>query len=160
MENKKVKLRDKLSDGWLQVNIVFEILGKPKEHIIEVLNAMIKKLGEQEYVEIIEKKVHDPHEVKPDEKKGQKEVLFSSFAELEIVVKTFHNLVEIIFDYMPASVEVIKPNDLKFKLNEANAVLNDLTARLHQYHMAARTLQVERTLLANKLKSVLDKEKK
>jgi len=145
MEKLEVRVRECLAKGWLEVNILFEILGSPKEHIIEVLNLLIKKIGEEKGVIVVKNKVHEAHLAK------HAETFFSSFAEVEIVVEDLKKLIEIVFDYMPSSVEIVSPPDLKFELSGANGLLNDLATRLHQYDTLVRAIRAERDLFKEKL---------
>ncbi|MEM1535844.1 MAG: hypothetical protein QXQ82_01490 [Candidatus Pacearchaeota archaeon] len=147
-----MKLKEKIAEGWLHVHLIFEVLGRPKEHIVEVLNLLIKKLGETKDVEILKSKVHEAKLIESKEEKLQE--LYSSFAEVEIIVKNIAKLIEIIFDYMPSSIEIISPKDLKLGLSDANALLNDLATRLHYQNMTLNALRAERDILVAKLKEL------
>ncbi|MEM4703089.1 MAG: hypothetical protein QXP53_01235 [Candidatus Pacearchaeota archaeon] len=154
-----MELSDRIAKGWIRTFLLFEIIGKPKEHIIEVLNLLVKKLGELKGVHVINSKIHDAKKVagQSQETKEKLEEVFSSFAEVEILAEKLSKIIEIIFDYMPSSIEISEPKDLKINLSDANALLNDLATRLHQYHMATHALKAERDIL---FKRVLDMKKK
>ncbi|UCD21101.1 MAG: hypothetical protein JSW08_00955 [archaeon] len=146
------ELKDKLAKGWLHVYMLFEIIGKPKEHITDVLNTIIKKLGEEKNVNIVKSKSHEAKPAKDSEE------MFSSFAEVEVVTVNMARVMEIIFDYMPSSVEILHPKNLKFNLSDANGLLNDLSMRLHKLNMLTRTLIAQREALKNKIKETQDKK--
>jgi len=149
---------EKIVKGWLKVNLLFEIMGRPKEHLIEVLNLLIKRLGEEKQVEILKDKVHEAKQVPKKDPKGQD--IFSSFAEVEILVDKMSNLIGLVFDYMPSSIEIVSPSDLKMVLNDANALLNDFAMKLHSYYMTVNTLQAERDILSAKLAEIEKQSKK
>src|SRR3989338_6049059 len=85
----------------LRCKIIIEILGKPKEHVEKTI---------RDYVETIKKDsgfiVMNSDFADADEKEGG---LWASFVELDIVIKGLPKLIAFCFDYMPSSVEILKP---------------------------------------------------
>lgn len=147
-----MEAKEKIMKGWLHTHLIFEVLGRPKEHILEVLDLLIKRLGETKNVEILKSKIHEAKVVKSQEQtQNRVQELYSSFAEVEVVIKDLAKLIEVIFDYMPSSIEIVSPKDLKLELSDANALLNDLATRLHSYNMALSAFKAERDILAAKL---------
>lgn len=126
--------------------IVIEVLGRPAEHVAGAINGLVEKFSAEKEVDIISKKIHEsrPAEV-PDAK------LFVSFAELELKLPGLARLLEVCFAYMPSSVEIVKPAELRTKLNDVNAILNFLLARLHQYDAIAKRLSIENMIMKKKL---------
>ena len=73
--------------------MILEVMGRPKEHLIETLEDLIKKVGEEKGVTIIEKKLHEPTEVK-----DQKD-LFTTYAEVEVEVEQALQLAILMFTF-------------------------------------------------------------
>ena len=71
--------------------LIFEILGKPPEHIVITLEQLIDRLGENKGIKVTDRKVHEPHPVERKDDKGdiidKVEGLFSTFAEVEVEVE-------------------------------------------------------------------------
>lgn len=132
---------------------ILEAIGKPAEHLKEVLTNITKKVEEEKAVKVIESKVNEPVLMK-----DQKE-LHTSFAEIEFEVEGMNNLIFLIFKYMPAHIEITHPERITFANDEINMALNELTRRLHGYDEIARIIQVEKKVLENKLKAVLEEKK-
>lgn len=132
---------------------ILEAIGKPAEHLKEVLTNITKKVEEEKAVKVIESKVNEPVLMK-----DQKE-LHTSFAEIEFEVEGINNLIFLIFKYMPAHIEITHPERITFANDEINMALNELTRRLHGYDEIARIIQVEKKVLENKLKAVLEEKK-
>jgi hypothetical protein len=84
----------------------------------------------------------------------QIEKLFSTFAEIEINFKELAQIIGFCFDFMPSSIEILEPSELKIDNIKANGLINDLIARLHRYDMFLKNLHAENTLLKQ------EKEKK
>ncbi len=144
----KREIKEKITKGWLRAHLVIEVLGKPANYIEESLNMAIDNLEQGKKAEVLEKKVH-PAKLVPNAKE-----VFTTFAEVEILTQDMGKLIEIIFDYMPSSVEIVEPSNFAMKLEDANAVLNDLIGRLHQYDAIVKQLRIKFEILANKFKEI------
>ena len=134
------------------VAFILEVIGRPKEHLTETLNNVIKELDNEKGVNVKRKKINEPVLMK-----DQKD-FYTSFAEVEIEIKKILDLAILIFKYMPAHVEIIYPEIIALQNNDWNDILNELTRRLHGYDEIARIIQTEKGILEKKLREVL-KEK-
>ena len=133
--------------------LILEVIGKPKEHLVDALNEMAKRIGEEKGVKIVEKKINEPIEL--EKHKG----FFSTFAEIEVRVESIRNIAALMFKYMPAHIDILEPENLQLSNNLLSEVLNELTRRLHGYDEVARVIQVEKYILEKKLKSILEEQK-
>ena len=133
------------SEKNVKAMLIIEILGKPADYVEQTLHGLIDKLGQEENIEILSKKFYEP---KPTE------TLFIAFSEVEIAVPSLFKLLEICFKYMPSSVEISEPADLKFNLNDANMLINGLMTRLHQYDAIAKKITFENNILKNQLQQI------
>ncbi|MEM2956029.1 MAG: hypothetical protein QW041_00415 [Candidatus Pacearchaeota archaeon] len=140
-----VNIREKIEEGWIRCIVIIEVLGKPAEYLDKVLKKAIEELEKEKNIIVIEKKFNEP---KPIEK------MFSTFTELELLIKDMHTLTEFVFAYMPSNIEIIEPNDIKFELVSANEFINKLIARIHQYDAIAKRIGFENKLLKHKLEEL------
>lgn len=150
----KREIKEKVTKGWLRVALVIEVLGKPAEYLEKALGLAVDALEKSGKANIIEKKVH-PAKLLPNTKE-----VFTCFAEIEVLVQDVSKLIEIIFDYMPSSIEIIEPANFSLKLEDANAVLNDLATKLHQYDTLLKKSRLELEILAKRLKELAEKSGK
>lgn len=148
MDSKQIK--EKIKEGYIRTSVVFEVIGRPAEHIIEALKKLIEFIQQDKKIIIISHKIHDAEEVKEENMRE----MFSSFMELELLLDSPKKAIEFIYDYMPASMEIIEPSNFSFKLNEFNSVLNDITGRLHQYDAMLKQTNLEKQIIFNKLQEV------
>ena len=148
------EMKEKMSQGWLHVHIIIEILGKPADYIEKVIEAAVDQMGKEKGVEIINKGFSKAKAV------GDAKEVFTTFTEVEFLVEDMAKLVDIVFDYMPASIEIVEPPSVSFKLEDANAMLNDITAKLHQYDAITKKLRLENEVMKKKLAGFMEKEKK
>lgn len=126
--------------------LVIEVLGRPAEHVASALEQLVERLGKEPEIQIVNKRFYKPKEA--EKTKG----MFFAFVDIEVKTRTISRLAEICFAYMPSSVEIVQPYELKMTLNDANAILNLLVARLHNYDAIAKSLTIENTILQNQLR--------
>ena len=148
-EDKEEKLSDgeRVSEGQVLARVIIEMLGAPKEHIEATIRDYVKKLKEDEEIEIIKEEFSSAKE------QGK---FFAVFVELEIWFKEVPKLVEFCFDAMPSSVEIIEPTELRFEAGELSGLINDLQARIHQLDMIVKDLNAKLRLVDKNAMTVLE----
>ena len=149
--------------------MILEVLGKPKEFLVETLENLAKQMDNEPGVVVKSKNIKEPKKMEEKTKiadasggelKIEDQDFYVSFAEIEIEIENLLNLVHLMFKYMPAHIEIFSPEILALTNTGWNEILNDLVRRLHQYDEVVRVLQVEKAVLENKLRGMLqDKEK-
>jgi len=136
-----------MEDKPIKALIILEMLGKPKDFVVESLNKTIEKLSEEKDVQLISK------DVKEAKEHTQNKEFFTTFAELEVEVTQISTLAMLMFIYMPAHIEVISPEKIMVTNNSYSELLSELTRRLHRYDEIARVLQLELAKAQKKINS-------
>jgi len=131
---------ERIDRGQLFARIIIELFGKPKKHVENSLKTYVDKIKTDLDIKI---KKEDYSKTK---KQGE---LFSVFVELELWFNSVSKLIEFCFDYMPSSVEIIKPEKFYYQSNEFAGILNDLQAKLHHLDMIVKNLTTENLNLKN-----------
>ena len=129
--------------------ILLEMLGKPKEYLIENSNNLLNQIRNEPGVSVKDAKTNEPAPLKENNE------IFSTFIEIEIEIENLQSLVVLMFKYMPAHVEIISPLRLEFSNVDLGNVLTDLILRLHSYEEIARIMQSEKQILEKKLRELL-----
>jgi len=119
---------------------IIEIAGFPKEHIEEVMKKVVEKLKEN--FEVVKSEILESVELK-DKFTG----FWSIFSEVEINFEDINRLTLFCFEYMPSSIEILGPEELKFNSVDFAGFVNDLLARLHEYDMVVKNLQAENKVM-------------
>jgi len=132
----------------VKANFIIEVLGRPPEHIVESLNMLIDTLSKENGVSILNKVVHKPKQIE------ENKTLFTTFAEIEIEVKDFYKLIELVFIYMPSSIEIFEPSEIRLKLDDSNMIINSLAARLHKYDAVAKRINMEKLILEKQVQEL------
>jgi len=124
----------------IEAMCIVELVGSPKEHVEEVMKKIVEKI--QGSFKLIK---YDTFETK------QMDKFWGTFTELTIKFEKLEDLFGFCFDYMPSSVEIIKPDKLDINNNSVNELLNDMIGRLHEYDMLMKNLKAANTLLKKEL---------
>lgn len=144
-----VDIKEKISQGYVQSRVIIEIAGRPKEHVEKSIQSYIDQISKNENIIILTKDINKAEEVKDSQG------FFVSFVELEILTKNINALIEFCFDYMPSSVEVLEPQELKLVGRDISGLLNDLQAKLHKVDLALKHMNTENSFLKNNTKALL-----
>jgi len=126
--------------------LMLEVLGRPPAYVKEILSNITNEIGKQKDVKILSKKIAEPKELKDNNN------LYTSFAEIEVETELIR-LMAIIYNFMPSHVEIITPEEITMSNTDANIFMNELITRLHKYDEIAKSILMEKQILAEKIKS-------
>lgn len=142
-----------MAENKIKALFIFEVMGRPPEHLKVSLEEYLKKLGENKGIRVTRKEIHEP---KPIEKEGA-EGLFTTFAEVEVVVDNLNLIFEITLNMLPAHAEIIEPDNIILKNFDLSGVISNLSIRLHKYDEIAKTITIERNILIKKLQEMQER---
>ena len=125
---------------------ILEIIGRPKEHLVQTLEKIVEAINQEKGVKVIEKKINEPVELENNKD------FYTTFAEVEVEVEEILQIAMLMFKYMPANIEIIEPELLALSNNGWNEIFNELARRLHAYDEMARVLQIQTAKLQRDLK--------
>ena len=167
------------NDSKIEVSFIIEMLGKPQEHLKNTMERLIEKLGTENGVKIIKKVIHEPKKLERNLDEKQKEAiekikektkhdnkihisedLFTTFAEVEAEINNLEDLLFITFNYMPSNIEIIKPENFIIKNNYFGELLTGIILRLHKYDEVAKKLSVDKAIIEEKLRELIEKNSK
>ena len=130
----------------IRCRTIIEVLGKPKEHVESAIKEYVEHIKQDSELVILSE---DYSEIKEQGK------LWSKFVELDLVIKGTLKLISFCFEYMPSSLEILKPEHLIMTNPELSNFLNDLQARLHGVDMIVKQLKAENDFLRQNMNAVL-----
>ncbi len=67
---------------------------------------------------------------------------------------------ELCFDYMPSSIEILEPAGMEVDMNDMVSMLNDLLARIHKYDMVLKNLHAQTVVMKHDLDIIRDAARK
>ena len=132
---------------------IFEIMGRPPEHIKNTLGELVDKLGEQKGINIIRKEIHEPKLVEKENVQN----LFTTFAEVELIADNLNLIFDIALNMLPSHVEILEPKELEFKNFDLSSVVSNLCVKIHKYDELSKISLMEKNSLISQLKQAQEK---
>ena len=137
---KENEIAEKIKEGWIRLKMIIEIAGFPEEHIAKSINVVAEKIAKEKGMIILEQTGHKPAKVSDQ--------MFSAFIDMEFLSESLAQLMGLLYDYLPSSVEIIEPEDpISDDPQAVTMILNDLLARLHRYNQIIHALEAENVIL-------------
>ena len=144
MKNKEIKQKVE-SEGWILARSIIEIVGKPKLHVEKTIKEYLGYIKKNKNLIVVDQKINKA--------KKHDENLFATFAELNIMFKDLNELMYFCFDYMPSSLEIEEPHEMKYEAIKLTGFINDMQARLHEVDLITKqTKQKHQVLNTNFIK--------
>ncbi len=140
------EIRQKIDEGWIRSAVIIEMLGKPREHVEETLKEYISTIKKDNDLAVLKEDYADIE---------QKEDLFSTFVELDLLISDITKLIYFCFDWMPSSIEIMEPELFRLEANDVTDFLNDLQARLHNVDMSLKSVKSENAYLHENINALL-----
>lgn len=134
-----------MAEKKIKAKVIIEVIGSPKEHVENTLNAVLNKIKEEKDIEVVKAVSYDAKKVKE---------FFTAFAEIEIDFSDVKKIIDFCFNFMPSSIEIIEPDELFLGSKDTSDMFNDLLAGLHKYEIVLKNLYAQNILMKK------DKEKK
>ncbi len=121
--------------------MIVEIMGQPAGHVREKIEEHMGFLDKRKEIKVLSKNFSEPAEIQ-SQKEGEKSTgLFTCFSEVEFECDTLKEVADVVFDFMPSSVEIVEPAQVIFESHDATDLLNNLTGRIHRYDDIAKMAQ-------------------
>jgi hypothetical protein len=128
--------------------MIVEMAGSPAAHVKETLSKHIGVLGKMKDIEVHSIKISEPAAI--EKAPG----MFTCFTETDFETENLSRMTEVIFDFMPSSIEVIEPSKLNISSTDTTALLNNISGRLHRYDEVARAAQFRYKQLEAQLQKI------
>lgn len=131
MKSKEIKQH--IEAGFLHTDVIFEIIGQPKEHVKNTMKAYIENIKQEPGIIIDEEEYEPVDEVE----KG----IFSTVAEVKMLIESFEKLTWLCINFSPASIEILAPDNKEISQKELTHWLNDFLSKMHEIGVVQKTVQ-------------------
>lgn len=121
---KDSEVRELLKKGWIRGIVTFEVAGKPQEHVVKSLEAYLDNIKKDHKIRIISEDREEPI--------AHEDGMFSTFAELDMLVENLETFTWLCVNFSPASIEIIEPENVEVEAREMTNWLNDLLSKIHE----------------------------
>ena len=123
-ELRRRKAIEQDDDNAFRVQVLIELQAVEEQLLQKQLGKILETMGKEPFFRVY------AHSSAPIEKVGER---YSTFLEVNLSVRDFRALVRLMFFYGPTSVEVIKPKEIKFTLDDFQNGLVDMSEMVHGY---------------------------
>jgi len=144
---KSSELKQKISEeGYIHANVMFEIIGNPKDYVEKAIVTHLEKIEKDKDLEIIQRFVEKPE---------KQDKYWSTFAEVELLVKGLDKFTWMCMNFMPASIEILGPETMVFKARNLTNWLNDLLSHLHEISSLSQQVGQQNKLMLRNLNAII-----
>lgn len=148
--------KELLLKGWLKCNAVIEVMGKPKEHIEQAMRKYVEQIKQEGNLSVLGIDIAETKRMDTGAKQeGMIEEVWTTFAHVEMMANNPVTLMSFCLTYMPASIEIVEPAELRMERDDVTSFFNDLQSRLHQIDMAAKKVKMEVIFLKKNMNKLL-----
>jgi hypothetical protein len=139
--------------------IMFEMLGKPKEHLEATMDKFIETIGKEKGLRVINKSTNEAKILEQKDKDGKiiSNDLYSTFSDLEIEFDDVFLMLGFAFKYMPSHLEIVKPEDFRFRNADFGSIVNNILTKMHHYDSIAKGAIMQNQILAQHLAAMKSK---
>lgn len=122
----------KKEDGWIECNVTMQMIGKPKDYLVESMNKIIDGIkSEEKKYAIFETQFFDG---------DNKENFFTYFCEIKMLFSKPLDIIDFSFDYMPSTIELVDPPNISFSSADFSSFINEMLIKNHDLNMLTKTL--------------------
>ena len=123
----------------ITINSMVEIVGTPKKHIEDTMQNVVKLIKENKKFELINQKIAEPKQITVPGAEQIKDV-WSTYGEFEINFEKLEDIEKFCLDFMPSSIEILKPEKIQLASTDLEDFINDILQKLHQYDMVLKKI--------------------
>ncbi|MEK6885779.1 MAG: hypothetical protein AABX17_02330 [Nanoarchaeota archaeon] len=144
-------------DKKIKARVMFEMIGRPKEHLKKAMADLIEVIGKEKVIVILNKKIHEPKQIEKEvkEKNKYQGEMFSTFAEVEMEFEQIITLFGLCFRYLPSHVEIIYPENFNVDNLEIGSIANEIINRIHHYDSIAKTMLMQNSILSKRVEELI-----
>jgi len=125
---------------------MFEVVGSPKDHVQKTLKDYLKEIKKDPHILMISEEHAEPR---------QKDKLWSTFCEAEMLILGLEKLSWLCINYTPASIEVLQPSTLTYRDKDITSWSNDLLSKLHEIGIITKSLNQKNKVLEHNLSTIV-----
>lgn len=127
---KDEEIQKRIKKGAILSQVSFEVIGSPKEHIEKTIRGFVNNIKNDSQITFLNEEFGEPEKTEGN--------LWGVYADTEMLVDSLDKFIWLCVNFMPASIEIIAPEELRFKEKELTNWLNDLLAKLHEISHTVR----------------------
>ena len=141
-----MKDAERIKKGQILVQAIIEILGAPKAHVEDTMIKVVDGMQDKEWLEVVSDEVAEA---------TQQKDLFSSYADVQVWVKSFGHMIEFLFNYMPSSIEILEPQEMQLKREDIGNLMTEISGRLHASDAQLKDLNARNQVIDRNTRQII-----
>ncbi len=121
----------------IKAALIFEVVAVTEEAARKSLEKHLKKLSEDRRVKVLRTEMSEAEKIENFSERIRE--AFSVIADAEIETNRFDNLLQIVIEFGPSSVELLSPDRIELSISEAQGILNSVSSVMHRFVAAGGT---------------------
>lgn len=127
-------VKKRMKDGWMKAWIAVEVVAITPEAADSSLRKHMEKIGKEEFCLMYKQEFKEAQKIPHPFEKGKD--AYSEVVEAELIARRFEDLLFLVLNYAPSSIEILEPSEIKLKLGEAQGVLNSISELIHKFALS------------------------
>ncbi len=127
-------VKKRLKDGWMKAWIAVEVVAITPEAADSSLRKHMEKMAKEEFCIMYKQEYKEAQKIPHPFEKGKD--AYSQVVEAELIARRFEDLLFLVLNYAPSSIEILEPSEVKLKLGEAQGVLNSISELIHKFALS------------------------
>ena len=144
---KSSEIKEYVQKGYFHINVIFEVVGNPKEHVEKTIKLVTDRIKEEKGLIFISEEYGEPEDAGDN--------MWGTYCEAEILLKGLDKIAWIAFNFSPASIEIKAPTKIELKDKTLTDFIGDLIARIHEDNTKTMQLTSENKSLLLNLNALL-----
>jgi hypothetical protein len=141
------ELQKKIKNGAVLAQVAFELIGNPKEYIENAVKSYINNIKNDSQIKIISEEFGEAEQLEGG--------LWSTYADTEMLFDNLDKLNWLCINFMPASIEIIAPEELSFSDKDLTNWFNDLLSKLHEISASVRQTTTQDQLVVKTMNALI-----
>ena len=147
MEEKEIQKR--IKQGAILAQVSFEVVGNPKDYVETTIKGFVNNIKNDSDITFLNEEFGEPEEV------PNSQGLWSTYADTEVLVNSLDKFVWLCVNFLPATIEIIAPEELRFSDKDLTNWLNDILAKLHEISVTVRQTNVKNEVLVQNMNALI-----
>jgi len=145
MDEKEIQKR--IKQGAILVYVSFEIIGNPKEHVEKTIRGYVNNIKGDSQITVLSEEYGEAEKTPGN--------LWGVYADTEMLINSLDKFIWLCINFMPASIEIIAPEELKFTEKDLTNWLNDLLAKLHEISHTVRQANIHKDAVTKGMNALI-----
>jgi hypothetical protein len=141
------EIQKKIKGGAVLAQVAFELIGNPKDYVEKTIQTYLNNIKNDSQIKILNEEFGEAEQLEGG--------LWSTYADTEMLFDNLDKLNWLCINFMPASIEIIAPEELRFSDKDLTDWFNDLLSKLHEISASVRQTTTKDQLVVKTMNALI-----